>query len=362
MPDLITSAATPAPRVVAADPRALEETVLARHDRARNRTLAIAAVLFAAIACLPLVVRDVYTLNVLILVLMFAGVSQAWNILGGYCGQISLGHALYFGIGAYATSVVYVRYGITPWAGIALGAALSAGLALLLGLACFRLKGHYFSIATIVIAEAGLLIVHNWDYLGAALGIQWPNGPLSWWTLQFGRDKVPYVHLALGLCASTWFATFLIENSRWAYWWKAVRDNQQAAESLGVEVFRSKMSAAAISALFTAVGGGFYAAFVAYIDPESVMVFRFSLLFALPAVLGGIGTLWGPLAGAALLIPITEVTRSYFGGSGSGVDLILYGVVIIAISLLKPEGILALFTPSRHTPPPRPGPTGGAAT
>ena len=334
----------------AADPAAItpaERDALARHDAARMRTLAVAGVLFAAIAALPSIITDVYTLNVLILLLMYAGVSQAWNILGGYCGQISLGHALYFGIGAYATSVMYVTYGITPWAGMALGAGLSAALALVLGFACFRLKGHYFSIATIVIAEAGLLLVHNWDFVGAALGIQWPNGPRSWWTLQFGRDKAPFVYLALALCAATWLATFLVENSRWAYWWRAVKDNSQAAESLGVEVFQSKMSAAAISALFTAIGGGFYAAFVAYIDPENVMAFRFSLLFALPAVLGGIGTLWGPLLGAALLIPITEVTRSYLGGSGSGADLILYGLIIIAISLFKPEGLLSLFAPKQ---------------
>jgi branched-chain amino acid transport system permease protein len=137
--------------------------------------------------------------------------------------------------------------------------------------------------------------------------------------------------------------TYVIEESRWGYWWRAVKDNTEAAQSLGVTVFESKMAAAAISAFFTAVAGAFYAAFVSYIDPESVMSFRFSLLFALPAVLGGIGTLWGPAVGAAVLIPITEITRSYAGGSGSGLDLIIYGALIMLIALLKPEGILSLF-------------------
>ncbi|MGX1790338.1 branched-chain amino acid ABC transporter permease [Bosea sp. NPDC055332] len=310
----------------------------------RNRHLVTAAIVFALIAALPLVLRDIYLLNVLVLTLMFAALSQSWNILGGYCGQISLGHALYFGIGAYFSSVLFVKFGITPWAGMLVGGAVSAVLALGLGYPCFRLKGHYFSIATIVIAEIGLLLVHNWEYVGAALGIQWPIGADSWASLQFGRDKLPYVYLALGFLAVTWFATWLIEGSRWGYWWRAVKDNPEAAESLGVEIFRSKMAAAAVSAFFTAVGGAFYAAFVAYIDPESVMTFRFSLLFALPAVLGGIGTLWGPALGAAILIPLTEISRSYMGGSGSGLDLIIYGALIIVVSLAKPEGLIGLFT------------------
>ncbi|MEH3146361.1 MAG: branched-chain amino acid ABC transporter permease [Methylobacterium frigidaeris] len=313
----------------------------------RRRKLLVAAAVFAAIAALPYGITDVYLQNVLILTLMYAAVSQSWNILGGYCGQISLGHALYFGLGAYATSVLFVTYGIIPWGGMLVGGVLSALVALALGWPCFRLAGHYFSIATIVIAEIGLLLVHNWDFVGGAMGIQWPFNPDSWWTLQFARDKVPYVHFALGLFVVVWFVTYLIEDSRWGYWWRAVKDDAQAAESLGVEVFRSKMAAAAVSAFFTAIGGGFYAAYVSYIDPESVMSFRFSLLFALPAVLGGIGTLWGALVGAAILIPLTEISRSYLGGTGSGIDLMLYGVLVMAIALARPEGILSLFRRTR---------------
>jgi branched-chain amino acid transport system permease protein len=325
----------------------LPRTEVDRVEAARLRQLLIAALLFVAIAVAPFLLTDVYLLNVSILVLLYAAMSQAWNILGGYCGQISLGNALYFGIGAYVTTMAFVSHGITPWAGMAAGGALSAVLALLLGYPCFRLKGHYFTIATIVIAEIGLVLVHNWDYVGGALGIQWPIGQRSWWTLQFGRDKVPFFYVALGLAAATWLATYIVEDTRAGFWWRAVKDNSLAAESLGVDVFRSKMTAAALSAAFTAAGGGFYAAFVSYIDPESVMSFRFSLLFALPAVLGGIGTLWGPLAGAAVLIPLTEITRSYLGGSGSGADLIIYGALIMAIALIRPEGILSLFRTSR---------------
>ena len=284
-------------------------------------------------------------MNVLILTLLFAALSQSWNLLGGYCGQVSLGHALYFGIGAYATSILYVKFGITPWGGLLAGGIIAALIALALGYPCFRLKGHYFSIATIVIAEIGLLLFHNWDYAGAALGIQWPFTPDSWWTLQFARDKAPYFYFALALFAVTWLVTFAIVESKWGYWWRAVKDNAEAAESLGVTIFHSKMAAAAISAFFTAVGGGFYAAFVSYIDPDSVMHFRFSLLMALPAVLGGVGSLWGPAIGALILIPLAELTRSYLGGSGSGLDLVIYGGLVMIVSLTRPEGILSIIKP-----------------
>lgn len=312
----------------------------------RKNLLGIAAVAIA-IAVLPFGLTDIYLQNVLILTLMYAAVSQSWNILAGYCGQISLGHGLYFGVGAYATSFLFVSGGVNPWIGLAAGAFLSAAIALVVGYFTFRLKGHYFTIATIVIAEIGLLLVHNSEWLGGALGIQWPFGPDNWATLQFARDKLPYIWMILGLFVATWLVSYWLEGSRWGYWWRAIKDNSEAAESLGVEVFRSKMAAAAISAFFTAVAGGFYAAFVAYIDPESVMSFRFSLLFALPAVLGGIGTLWGPVLGALILIPTTELTRSYLGGSGNGFDLIIYGVLIIAVALARPEGFVSLFRSRR---------------
>lgn len=313
---------------------------------ARRRQLVVAIIVFAAIALVPRLVTDVYVMNVLILTLLFAALSQSWNLLGGYCGQVSLGHALYFGLGAYATSILYVKFGVTPWGGLLAGGIIAALIALALGYPSFRLKGHYFSIATIVIAEIGLLLFHNWDYAGAALGIQWPFTPDSWWTLQFARDKAPYFYFALGLFAITWLVTFGIVESKWGYWWRAVKDNAEAAESLGVTVFHSKMAAGAISAFFTAVGGGFYAAFVSYIDPESVMHFRFSLLMALPAVLGGVGSLWGPAVGALILIPLAELTRSYLGGSGSGLDLVIYGGLIMIVSLTRPEGILSMIKPA----------------
>ena len=311
------------------------------------REVGFAAVVAALVAALPAVVTDVFTLNLLVLTLMYAALSQSWNILSGYCGQISLGHALYFGTGAYATALLIQKFGLVPWLGMPAGGVLAAVIALAVGWPCFRLSGHYFVIATIVIAESFYLLLLNWDFAGAALGVDLPAGADSWLWFRFGRSKLPYFYFALALAFVTFWVAWALRNSKWGYWWRAVKDDPAAAESLGVEVFRSKMAAAAVSAFFTAVGGGFYAAFVAYIDPPSVMGFEFSLLIALPAVLGGLGTLWGPALGAAILIPLTELTRSFAGGSGRGIDLIVYGTLVIVIALLRPDGIVGLFARRR---------------
>ncbi|HUC63090.1 MAG TPA: branched-chain amino acid ABC transporter permease [Alphaproteobacteria bacterium] len=310
--------------------------------RRRGEFVAAAAILLAA-AALPLGIDSVYVENILVLTLMYAALSQSWNILCGYCGQISLGHALYFGIGAYATTLLLVKFGIPPWFGFVAGGILAALVALALGYPCFRLKGHYYTIATIVIAEIASILVLNWPWAGAAMGIQIPYAQPSWLAFQFGRSKIPYFYFVLALAAVTWLATWLIEDSKWGYWWRAVKDDPDAAESLGVVVFRSKMAAAALSAFFTAVAGGFYAEFVSYIDPDSVMNLQLSLLMALPAVLGGIGTLWGPALGAAIIVPLSELTRSYIGGSGKGTDLIVYGALVMVIVLLRPEGLASLL-------------------
>lgn len=313
----------------------------------RRRDLMTAAGLAVLAALVPLVVKDVYVQNIMVLTLMYAALSQSWNILGGYCGQISLGHALYFGLGAYTTTILFTKFGVLPWFGMLGGGVISALIALALGYPCFRLRGHYFVIATIVIAEISYLLFLNWDWAGAALGIDVPVRGDSWATFQFTRSKLPFYYFALVFCCVAWLVTWWLEDSKWGYWWRAVKDNPDAAESLGVVVFNSKMGAAAVSAFMTAIGGAFYAQFVSYIDPESVMSFHFSLLMALPAVLGGIGTLWGPVLGAVILIPLTELTRSFIGGSGRGVDLILYGAMIVLISLARPEGLIGLFSRRR---------------
>jgi branched-chain amino acid transport system permease protein len=309
----------------------------------RRRELVLAAGLLVALIVVPRFIGDVTALNVIILALLFAGLAQAWNILGGYCGQISLGHALYFGIGSYVTTMLYVHGGVAPSLGVFAGGAVGGLAALLVGWPCFRLSGHYYAVATVVVGEIGFLLFLNWDYVGGATGIYIPIAKASLLNLQFGKDKLPYLYLVLAFLAATWVAAWLIEGSRWGYAWRAVKDDAVAARSLGVNIFASKMAAAAISGCFTGLGGGIYGLYVGYIDPDSVMAGSFSILIALPAVLGGVGTLWGPIVGAALLIPVKELSSSYLGGSGRGVDLMLYGAMIVVVALARPQGLVSLF-------------------
>lgn len=321
---------------------------LPHHDnsilRRRRRELLVGAVVLLLLTLMPLVVRDVYTQNLIIITLLFAGLSQAWNVLGGYCGQISLGHALYMGIGAYVSTLLFVKAGIPPTLGMFAGGAVAGLCALLVGWPCFRLSGHYYAIATVVVGEIGYLLFQNWEFVGAAMGVYVPvGGPDSIVNLTFRTSKLPFHEVAVIFVAVTWIVAFLIEGSRWGFSWRAVRDDVVAARSLAVRVFPSKMAAAAISGGLTGVGGAIYAQYVGYIDPDSIMAGHLSILIALPAVLGGVGTLWGPLLGAAVLIPLSELTRSYLGSSGQGADLMIYGGLIMAVSLLRPAGLVSLF-------------------
>jgi branched-chain amino acid transport system permease protein len=321
--------------------------------RRRRTELIVGAIALVVLAVLPLPIRDVYTQNLIILTILYAGLSQAWNILGGYCGQISLGHGLYFGIGAYVSTLMFVNAGIPPTIGMFAAGVVGAAVALLVGWPCFRLSGHYYAIATVVVGEIGYLLFLNWDFVGAATGVYVPFHGQNWMELQFRTSKLPFHYVVLAFAAITWIVAWFIEGSRWGYSWRAVRDDAIAARSLAVRIFPSKMAAAAISGFFTAMGGAIYAQYVGYIDPDSVMSASFSILIALPAVLGGVGTLWGPLIGAIVLIPTSELTRSYLGGAG-GVDLMIYGGLIVVISLARPAGLVSLIGTRRKLVPDAP--------
>jgi branched-chain amino acid transport system permease protein len=315
----------------------------------RRFELLTGAVVLVALALLPLGIKDVYTQNLIIITLLFAGLAQAWNILGGYCGQISLGHALYMGVGCYVSTLLYLKAGIPPTLGMFAGGAVAGLVALLVGWPCFRLSGHYYAIATVVVGEIAYLLFLNWDWVGGATGVYIPFKGEAWVTLQFRTNKYPYHLVVLAFAAAAWFAAWVIEGSRWGYAWRAVKDDVVAARSLGVNIFASKMAAAAISGFLSGVGGAIYAQYVGYIDPDSVLAGHLSILIALPAVLGGVGTLWGPILGAAVLIPVSELSRSYLGGSGRGVDLMLYGGLIMLVALARPQGLVSLLTWRRRS-------------
>jgi branched-chain amino acid transport system permease protein len=221
------------------------------------------------------------------------------------------------------------------------------GLAVLvsqaIGYPCFRLRGHYFAIATIGIGEIVQTIAINWDAIGGARGIWLPIKPETLLHFQFHRAKWAYYYVALALLAAVFALTAFIERSRLGYYFRAIREDPDAAESLGVPLTRYKLLAIAASAAFTALGGTFYAQYVLFIDPESVFPTSLSILICLVAVLGGVGTLWGPALGAAVLVSLSETTRIWLGGTGKAVDLMIYGGLIVLVSVFQPGGLMGLL-------------------
>jgi branched-chain amino acid transport system permease protein len=305
--------------------------------------LALGVALLAAALLFPAFVTLPYPRDVLIRIFLFATLAQAWNILAGYCGQISLGHAIFFGTGAYTSGVFVARDVASPWAAMLVGALLAVVLSQVVGAPVFRLRGHYFAIATIAVGEIVHILAVNWDYIGAARGLYIPiKRPDSLVNFQFHQSKAVYYYIVLGLLLLGLGVTRLIERSRLGYYFRAVREEQDAAASLGVPVARTKRVAFAISAALTATCGTFYAQYLLFIDPESVLPLSLSILICLVAVLGGVGTLWGPLIGAVVLIPLGEVTRIYLGGTGKALDLVIYGALIMIVSVVQPAGLVGI--------------------
>jgi branched-chain amino acid transport system permease protein len=280
--------------------------------------------------------------HLMIMIFLYATLGLAWNMIGGYAGQISLGHAVYFGAGAYTSTLMLMKLGVTPWVGMLVGGLISIGLAFIIGYPCFKLAGHYFAIATIAIGEIAQQLMLNWDWAGGAIGLTLPLLPESFLHLEFHSTKVPYYYIAFGILALTLLTTYWIDHSKLGYYFKAIKGDLEAARSLGINVSRYKFYALALSAFFTSLCGSFYAQYVLFIDPDSVFPLMLSVIVCLVATLGGVGTVWGPVIGAFILIPISEFTRIQFGGGGKGTDLIIYGFLIMVISIYQPFGVIGI--------------------
>jgi len=303
-----------------------------------KRTI-LGAALLALLVALPLLSSNPAHLNLAILVLMAAQLGVAWNILGGYAGQVSLGHAAFYGLGAYTSTLLLLNFGLNPWLGMLLGGIVAAALSLGFGWSCFRLKGHYFAMATIAVAEIVQIVFTNWDYAGGAVGLTIPMAERGWGAMVFA-DKPPYYWLALGLLVLTVGATWAMERSHLGYYLRAIKDEPDAARSIGIDIARYKQIALALSAFFTALGGSLYAQKELYIDPGSVLSTALSIKMALVSILGGVGTLFGPVVGSVVLTTIEELTRAAFGGSGRGTDTMIYAALIVVIAVFYPSGLI----------------------
>jgi branched-chain amino acid transport system permease protein len=305
-----------------------------------KRLYLLLAAVFVILLLLPLFL-DNYALGIFVMIFYWAYVGQSWNVLTGYTGHISLGHALYIGIGAYATTYLAQTFGLTPWIGMLAGGIIAVVIALFLGFLGFRfgLRGVYFVIMTIAFAEITRLIVSHVEALGSFSGIFLDFSP-SFWNFQF-RGNIPYYYISLGFVTASLIAVRILEISRVGRFMVAIREDEEAAQSLGVNTFKYNMIAIAISAFMTALAGAFYANYIFYLHPNSLFGMGLSIELILRPIVGGLGTLFGPLIGSFFLTPLSEISRAYLTRGGlEGLHLILYGIIAILVVLFMPKGII----------------------
>jgi branched-chain amino acid transport system permease protein len=307
---------------------------------ARKLPLVLAAVIAFA---LPLVLRSPTYLHILILLYLYAYLTTSWNLVGGFAGVLPLGHSAFVGIGAYTSTVLSLQYGISPWAGMLVGALLSAVVGVIIGLPTFKMRGAYFALATIAFAEGIRVMVENIDYLGplqlnGPRGLQIPPLKIGLASFMFAT-KEPYYYIILVMLAGVIALTYVISRSKLGYYLVAGGEEPEAAQALGVNVARAKLIAMAMSSFLTAFAGTFWAQFTLYIHPKSVMSLDISFEIAFIALIGGRGSIAGPVLGALLLRPVSDFSRIYFGSTLPGLHLIIFGVVLILVMLYQPRGL-----------------------
>src|SRR6201997_4284510 len=306
------------------------------------RRLLWPAALLVIVFAYPLVFSTPFEQRLGALVLLYAIMASSWNIVGGYAGQVSVGHVVFFGCGAYAAMGAYAHFGLPPVVGIPGGIVLAVAIAAIVGVPTLRLSGHYFSMATIAVAELIRLVVTNVDYLGAAVGLSGPTVPRNIFDLSF-ISALPYYYLFLAVLVLTLLITWWMANSRMGFYLRAIRDSERAARSLGAPASRIKLYAFMLSAGLTSVAGALYALMFGFVDPDSGLGLLISVKILIIAALGGAGLLFGPLVGAVILVPLEEVSNSLLGGKGAGLTFVVYGAIIVLIARFQPGGILTLI-------------------
>ena len=300
--------------------------------------LMVAAIVFFAVS--PYLFSN-YRLNLIINILRIAYLAQCWNLMSGYCGQFSFGHAAFFGIGAYASSLLYTEFGISPWAGIFVGMVLAGLIGAVIGVLSFvyNLKGDYFALVTLAFAEIFCVVAKNTEFLKAAQGIS-ITFKKDWTVMQFS-SKAGYVHMALIMVIAITAFLMLLQKTRMGKYFIAIRENEDAARALGINTFKYKMIALVLSAMLTSVAGTFYAQYYLHIDPDIVFVSGVSVDAIIPCILGGVGTVFGPIIGACIIQPISEFTNVYLAGL-PGMNMVTYGLILVVAIIVLPHGVLGL--------------------
>ena len=305
----------------------------------------IAIAVFAVlVACVPLVTSSGVILNFTMMALYACLLAQAWNILGGFGGQFSFGHALFFGTGAYVQAIAQLQ-GLNPWIALPLALAASAAVGVFVGALSFRygLKGSYFALVTLAFAEVFRIGALSVPFTGAGVGLMLPLRA-SASNMQFA-SRAGYIWLVLALLVVALLVTAWLRHSRFGAWLQAVRDNEDAARAVGVDPFRVKLAAIALSAALMGAGGAFYVQVFQYIDPGIAYGPGTSVEALVAAIVGGMGTLWGPVLGALALHLLADLTRNLFGQL-PGINMVIYGVVLVVIMVFVPRGIAGFGLPA----------------
>jgi len=296
----------------------------------RVREIVPPLLLAVIVLSVPLFLKNPYWLNVLILVLVWTALGSTWNIVGGYAGQLSLGHSAFFGLGAYTLAITATHLGWNPWLGIALGMVLAVPLSLFIGSITFRLRGPYFVLGTLAIAEVLRLVALAWrSVTNGAVGIMVPF-------LFQGVSRAPYYWFIAVVAIVAVGITWWIERHKVGYYLTAIREDQETAESIGINTTGYKNLALVISAVLAAATGAFYASYLSYIEPDIVLSEPVSLQMAIVAIIGGRGTVFGPAVGATLLVFASELFRAQFKQA----HLLIYGLLLMAAILFLPGGVL----------------------
>ena len=292
----------------------------------------------ALLHVLPWTIPTYFT-HMMIMIFIFTIMGQGWNVLGGYVGQFSFGHALFFGIGAYTSTLLFLHLSLSPWFGIIIASTVSIAVGLFVGLLSFRygLRGPFFALIMLAFAEIFHITFTTWEAVGGSLGLLIPLSGNAPFLMQFS-SKIPFYYISLWFMVGALYVVWRFEKSRTGLYFLAVREDKDAAEALGVNTFKSQMVAMAISAGMTAVGGTIYAQYLLYIDPDITFGVINSVEIMIRPIIGGPGTVLGPLLGSVVLTPLSEFTREVFQAY-SGVYLMIYGVVLVVVIMFLPGGI-----------------------
>ncbi len=312
-------------------------------------------ILVASLLPLALDARG-YWIRVLTFTLLFASMAQAWNIVGGLANQLSLGHAAFFGIGAYTSTILLVKFGVSPWLGMLAGGALGAIAALVIAIPTMRLQGHYFALATLAFGEVMRVIANVWTSLtGGPGGLSVPFLPpsLSAYSFKLLRPHA-YIALAAVIVVTTIFE--MIRRGAMGYRLRAIKENSAAAEVIGIDTTKVKLQAAVLSGALMAMLGTLYAQVAVFFDPDTVFgLASISIRVALIAIIGGVGTAIGPILGAFFIIPLEELMNELLSSRAAGLSQLVFGIILIAVILWQPRGFVTVIEALRVKP------TGGAS-